>query len=209
MTSIVKYAEGFIEGAERGRPQFASMLGKETLEGLKEFIDASARVSPNTLHHVYEWYQAGSPAARLFHIDYTVSGYGLSFNSTFRQSSSIKQGSKVPFYNKAEIMENGIPVVISPKSSKVLAFEENGETVFTKSPVTVQDPGGQFVQGSYERIFDQFFQQYFTQSFLQASGIMKHLEYPVAFKRNIASGKRGGRAAGIAVGMRWITGRSS
>jgi len=74
------------------------------------------------LHHVYEWYQTGSPAARLFDINYISNQIGLSFNSTFRQSVSIKSGSKVPFYNKAQIIENGIPVTIRPVSSEVLSF---------------------------------------------------------------------------------------
>lgn len=204
MNNIADYAEGFIDGAKLGKVELLESIGKEVIVGLQEFIDASARVNPMTMHHVYEWYQTGSPAARLFDIQYVASHVGLSFNSTFRQSVSIRKGSKVPFYNKAEIMENGIPVTIKPVSSEVLVFEDGGEKVFTRKPVTIADPGGDYVQGSYERVFNQFFTQYFRQSFLKASGILNHLENPMPFKRNIAKGKRGGRAAGISVGYRWI-----
>jgi len=156
------------------------------------------------LHHVYEWYMTGSPDARLFDLQYTVSGLGLSFKSTFSQSTSIKNGSTVPFYDKARIMENGIPVTIKPVSSPVLVFEDNGETVFTKNPVSVANPGGGAVNGSFERTFDMFFEQYFTQSFLKASGMLDYLSNPIAYKKNLEKGKRGGRAVGVTTGYRWI-----
>lgn len=153
---------------------------------------------------MYEWNQTGSPAGRLFNIDYTVSNLGLSVSSTFSQSRSVKQGSNVPFYNKAMIMEKGIPVTITPKKNGTLVFEDNGQTVFTKSPVTVDKPGGAEATGSYERVFDTFFNNYFTQSFIQASGIMDYLENPQVYKDNLSKGKALGRYHGISVGYRWI-----
>jgi hypothetical protein len=205
MKNILSYSEGFLEGAKIGKKELLENIGTEAIYKLKEFIDASARVNPMTLHHVYEWYQTGSPAARLFDIQYQTSSIGLSFNSTFRQSVSIKQGSKVPFYNKATIMENGIPVRIQPVQAKALVFEDNGETIFTKNPVTISEPGGNAVQGGYERVFNYFFGEYFTQSFLRYSGILDHLENPKPFKSNISKGKRGGKSAGISVGYKWIS----
>lgn len=204
LNNIADYAEGFVEGTKLGKVDLLESIGGEVILGLKEFIDASARVNPMSLHHVYEWLQTGSPQARLFDIDYRATNLGLSFNSRFRQSVTIKDGSKTPFYNKAEIMENGIPVTIKPVSSSVLAFDVDGKTVFTKKTINVSEPGGDYTQGSYEQAFNQFFNQYFKQSFLQASGILRHLENPAPFKYNIAKGKRGGRAAGISVGYRWI-----
>jgi hypothetical protein len=156
------------------------------------------------LHHVYEWNQTGSPAARLYDIDYTVSGIGLSIKSTFRQSTSIKEGSTVPFYNKARIIEDGIPVVIKPKNSPVLAFDDNGEQVFTRNPIVVENPGGTEAQGGFNRIFDSFFNNYFTQAFLRSSGVMKYLTNPIAYKKNLSAGKRGGRAVGISTGYAWV-----
>lgn len=64
-------------------------------------------------------------------------------------------------------MENGVPVIIRPKKSPVLVFEDNGETVFTRNPVSVSSPGGEDAEGSFESIVDVFFTQYFKQSFLK------------------------------------------
>jgi hypothetical protein len=105
-------------------------------------------------------------------------------------------------------MENGIGITIRPVSSEVLVFEDNGQKVFTKNPITVDNPGGPAVAGSYERVFDQFFSKYFTQSFLRSTGILDHLENPQPFKSNLNRGKRGGRSAGIAVGYKWISRRA-
>lgn len=204
MENIIKYSVGFLEGAKAGKTAFLVPLGQTTIEMMKEFIDSNARLSPETLHHVYEWYQAGSPDARLFDINYTISNLGLSFKSTFRQSTVIKEGSNTPFYDKARIMEEGIPVTITPVASKVLAFEEDGETVFTRGPVTVENPGGPEAQGSFEKVFDIFFASYFSQAFLQSSGILDKIQNPVAFKRNMGRGKRGGRSTGYQTGYRWI-----
>ena len=204
MDNIVKYSLGFLEGARAGKTAFLAPLGAATIEMMKDFIDANARLSPEALHHIYEWNQTGSPDARLYDINYTVSNLGLSFKSTFSQSTSIKSGSNVPFYDKARIMEQGIEVTIKPVASKVLAFEENGETVFTRGPVTIENPGGTEVQGSFESVFDNFFRSYFSQAFLNSSGILDKIQNPVAFKRNMAKGKRGGRSAGYQTGYRWI-----
>lgn len=204
MTNISKYSEGFLDGVHSGKKIFFDGLGKQAIEALKIYIDANARVNPDALHHVYEWDRAGSPSARLFDIDYTVSNLGLSLRSTFRQSSSVKSGSKVPFYDKARIMENGIPVVISPRSSSVLAFEDNGEMIFTKGPVVVDNPGGAATQGGFERAFDSFFRNYFSQAFLRSSGILDYLKRPSAYKNNLRAGQRGGKSVGISTGYRWI-----
>jgi len=207
LNNIAGYAEGFLQGAKSGEQQFAENLGKEAIEDLKEFIDANARVSPETLHHVYEWYQSGSPDARLFDLDYEASGGGLSINSTFRQSVSVRNGSTTPFYNKAEMMENGIPVIIKPVRAQALVFQDDdGSTVFTKGPVKITEPGGDAVQGSYEKVFDMFFSNYFTQSFLQHSQVMQKVRQATPFYTNFDKAKRGGRAVGVSVGRRWMSG---
>ena len=159
-------------------------------------------MASEVVHHVVYWNQTGSPEARLFDIRYAVNGVGLSFDSKFKQSRSIKDGSRVPFYDKARIMENGIPVTIVPKN-RVLAFNVDGEDVFTSSPVTVTNPGGN-VEGEYERVFDSFFNLYFKQSFLASTGILSYLENPIDFKKNFSKGKSGGRALGISIGKQWI-----
>lgn len=202
--NIVKYSEGFIEGAQRGKSILLQKIGANTIELLKQYIDSNARVNPELLHHIYEWNETGSPSARLFDIDYTVSGLGLSFKSSFRQSTTIKSGSNVPFYNKAKIMEDGIPVVIRPKNSEVLRFEVDGETVYTRKPVSVQNPGGA-TEGQFQKVVDEFFLKYFTQTFLLDSGMFTHIKNPVLYKKNFAAGAKMGKSKGVSTGFKWIT----
>lgn len=204
MDNILKYSEGFLEGANAGKRAMFAGIGERTVQIINQYIDSSARVNPALLHHVYEWYQTGSPDARLFDIEYTVSNLGLSFKSSFRQSTSIKNGSYDPFVNKAKIMENGVTVTIRPKRREFLKFEVNGETVFSRGPITVQNPGGPDVQRGFERTFDEFFQRYFTQAFLDTSGIGEHLRNPIAYKRDLPKGRQSGRNAGVAAGYRWV-----
>lgn len=204
MNNIVDYSIGFLEGIQRGKTVFLKTVGLETVELMKEFIDSNARVNPEMLHHIYEWNQTGSPSARLYDISYTTSNLGLSFRSSFSQSTSIKNGSRTPFYDKARIMEEGIPVTIRPRIAQTLAFEDNGETIFTKGPVMVDNPGGTEVEGGFERVFDMFFNRYFSQAFLRVSGIAKYLENPHVYKKNMPAGKKMGRSKGLSTGYRWI-----
>ncbi len=203
MNNIINYSTGFTEGVQKGKTEFLRSMGTEVSEIASQFIDANARVSPGTLHHVYEWYKTGSPEARLFDISYTVSNLGLSFISSFKQSSTVSQGSTEPFRNKAAIMESGTAVVIKPRNSDVLRFEVNGEAVYTKKPVVVRNPGGN-VDGEFEKAFDTFFGRYFTQAFLQSSDLRQYFENPITYKKNLNKGKRGGRSVGISTGYRWI-----
>ena len=204
MNNILNYSIGFLEGVQRGKTVFLKTLGMETVEVMKEFIDSNARVNPQMLHHVYEWTMVGSPDARLYDISYTASNLGLSFRSSFSQSTSIKDGSRTPFYDKARIMEYGIPVTIRPKVAQVLAFDDNGETIFTRGPVQVMNPGGTEVEGGFEKAFDMFFNKYFSQAFLRTSGVARYLENPQVYKKDMPAGKRMGKTKGLSTGYRWI-----
>jgi hypothetical protein len=204
MTNIVNYAIGFLDGVQKGKAKFLNNLGSGVIETLAAYIDVSARGNPNALHHVYEWYKTGSPEARLFDLQYTVNNRGLSINSSFRQSRTLKEDSNTPFYNKARIMEEGIPVTITPKKSSVLVFEEGGNTIFTKNSVTVRNPGGEYVQGSFENIMDEFMLKYFKQSFIKSSGLYDYISRPTVFKKNIKAGSKAGKSKGIDTGYKWI-----
>lgn len=204
MQNIINYSEGFFQGVEQGRTEFLKNLGIATIESLKEFIDSNARLNPEALHHVYEWYQIGSPNARLFNITFSNSNSQMFFKSHFSQSRSVQDGAGVPFSNKAEIMELGKSVVVKPRGQNPLVFEDNGETVFTKTPVTIDSPGGRYVEGSYEQVFNQFFASYFTQAFLRSSGIIEYIQNPKVFKYSLPAGKKGGRSVGVKVGYDWM-----
>jgi hypothetical protein len=204
MKNIIDYSVGFLDGIKAGKTKFLNNIGIMTKELLEEYIDSNARVNPKALHHIYEWSKVGSPDARLYNINYTISNLGLSFVSSLKQSTSIKDGSSVPFYNKAKIMEEGTPVTIRPTRSNVLVFEDGGETIFTKGEVVVESPGGTLTTGSFEKVVNTFFSRYFTQAFLKTSGIYEHLSNPQVYKQNLAAGKSMGRSKGLQVGYRWI-----
>ena len=205
LANLVEYSVGYLDGIQKGKKEFLNGLGVITIQALGQYIDASARGNREALHHVYEWYQEGSPSARLFDLQYTVSNLGLSIGSTFRQSSTMSRDANKSFYDKARIMELGLSVIVKPKGDNPLVFEAGGETVFTKKPVTIEAPGGIETQGSYERVFDQFMLQYFKQSFLKASGIYDYIKKPVLYKKNFKAGiKGGGRSKGYQTGYRWI-----
>lgn len=203
INNIIKYSSGFLDGVQKGKTEFLKALGQATITSLAQYVDAQARSNPDALHHIYEWNRVGSPSSRLFDLQYTVSNLGLSIGGTFKQSRTIKDESNVPFYDKAKIMEKGIPVTITPKK-RVLAFESGGETVFTPNSVTVNNPGGNEVQGSFENTIDEFIKFYFKQSFLRASGIYDYISKPVLYKKDLKAGARLGKNQGFQTGFKWI-----
>ena len=203
MNNIVNYSMGFVDGVQKGKTEFLKALGQATITSMGQYVDAQARSNPAALHHIYEWNKTGSPTARLFDLDYTISNLGLSVRGTFTQSETLKKGSTVPFYNKAKIMENGVPVTIRPKK-RVLAFTIDNEEIFTSNDVTVTNPGGTEVQGSFSKTIDEFMLFYFKQSFLRSSGIYNYIQNPTVFKKDIKQGSRLGKNKGIQTGFRWI-----
>ena len=117
----------------------------------------------------------------------------------------MQDGSNIPFWNKAMVMESGTSVTIKPRGQNPLVFEDGGDNVFTKAPITLENPGGTNVQGSYKEVFDLFFNKYFTQSFLISSGIINYIEYPKDFKIGLAGSKTGGASKGFDIGYAWIS----
>lgn len=122
--------------------------------------DARARSNPKAFHHVYEWGEVGNRSRRLFETTKSVSGKTMVVGYNFRPSKTpVKSNSNHIFWNKAEVMEGQIPVTIRPKNKKVLAFQVDGQMVFTKGPVLVAHPGGRAVHKSFRNAFDAYFNE--------------------------------------------------
>ena len=128
------------------------------------YVDSQARTKPKSLHHVYEWRQTGQPTARLFKLNIVGQdrlsfkiGYGFLMSKTNVPSGRGQK--KYKFANKAFIMENGIPVRISPKAAERLVFETNGYTVFMPKgvSVTVSKPGGGAATHQFRLAHSRFF----------------------------------------------------
>lgn len=129
-----------------------------------QYIDSKARTSPKSFHHVYEWGRIGDPGSRLFKINRVLDmGLGFTLNYNFLDSKSFVPSRtskhRHVFVKKAEVMENGKTVVISPRSSERLVFEINGYMVFMPKgqSVTVTKPGGAATKNSFLFAYKHFF----------------------------------------------------
>jgi len=144
------------------------------------YIDALARTRPKSLHHVYEWKKAGNKSARLFKLN-KISDQGLSFrvNYEFLPSRSMVPAPKGKrrhmFINKAQIMEEGNPLVIRPKNAERLVFEYDGETIFMPkgAPVTVRRPGGSAARNQFSLAHSRFFSGRLVNESIKRSGFQK------------------------------------
>lgn len=146
------------------------------------YVDASARIKPKSLHHVYEWGKTGNPESRLFKIHKTdVEGLSFRISYDFKLSKSQiptknkKQRKRYIFANKASIMESGMPVIIRPKSSERLVFEMNGMTVFMPkgASVTVRRPGGPAATNQFSLSYGRFFGGQLVNNSIKASGFQR------------------------------------
>lgn len=205
LNNSVMYSQGFLQGIEKNRFLFNKKLSDIIAEALKKYIDSKARMSPESLHHVYEWNKVGDPSGRLFEIDCQPTPTTITLFGKFLPSSSISDGSSEPFIDKANIMENKIEIEIEPKLQNVLAFDVDGESVFTVNSVFVANPGGDAVAGSFGRAVEDFFNFYFSTTFLKQSGILNDMEYPEEFAQYFNFGVKGGAAsAGNNAGKKYM-----
>lgn len=207
LNNAVSYSYGFLDGADMQQIVFNQYLAQYTLEALNKYIDVQARMSPESLHHIYEWGQVGSESGRLFKIKATASKRVITFTGNFLPSKSVSDENSDPFVNKAEVMENAISITISPRSSDVLVFEDEGELVFTTNSIFIEHPGGDAVAGSFGRVIDEFFLVYFTNAFL--TPLISKLSYPEEFSRMFSQGAKGGaRPTGISAGKKYLDAQS-
>ena len=179
---------------------FKSTIFNQIEKDFGQYIDAQARTKPKSLHHVYEWNKTGNPTARLFDLHLIDTG-GLSFRigRDFKLSKSAvpsknpKQKRRYVFANKASVMEEGMPIVIRPRSAERLVFELDGATVFMPkgSSVTVKRPGGRAATNQFALAYGRFFGGQLVNSSIKGSGfqrifnakIAKALDVPINIKK--------------------------
>jgi hypothetical protein len=202
LKNVVDYSDGFLKGIDMKTIEFNNEVANFTSAALGKYIDAQARMNPLKLHHVYEWGKSGNQASRLFEFDTMVSGKTIHFTGKFLPSKSVSNTSNEPFVNKANIMENSIQVVIEPKNSDVLAFENNGETVFTTNAIYIDHPGGDEVAGSFGETVNDFFDNYFTNGLLKP--MIDKLSTAKEYTTSFSSGAKNGRNVGINAGKEYL-----
>jgi hypothetical protein len=202
LNNVVDYSEGFLKGIDMKSIEFNNEVANFTHAALNKYIDSQARMNPLRLHHVYEWGKAGNQSSRLFEFDTRVLGKTISFSGKFLPSKSVSNTSSEPFVNKANIMENDIQIVIEPKNSDVLVFENNGETVFTTNAIYIDHPGGDEVAGSFGETVSNFFDNYFTNGLLKP--LINKLSTASEFAASFSSGARSGSNVGIRAGREYL-----
>lgn len=203
LNNSVDYSHGFVSGAQMNKLEFNRVLGGYTAEALGQYIDSKARMNPDSLHHVYEWGSVGESSSRLFTFNVISKANSIEISGKFLPSRKPSPNSEDAFSNKAEIMENRIEITIEPKESDVLVFEDGGDTVFVSKSISISNPGGDAVAGSFKEVVDEFFQRYFTISIL--NGILKDLSTPEEFARYFSQGAKSGRSVGVKAGRKYFS----
>ena len=202
MSNIVDYSNGFLDGIQLERIRFNRFLGGYAAETLGKYIDTKARMNPASLHHVYEWNATGSENARLFKFNVDASINKININGSFLPSKTPSPSSGQIFSDKASVMENGIGITITPKNSEVLAFQDEGELVFTRNSIFIEHPGGDEVAGSFGSVVDDFFTNFFTNALLRP--LINDLENAKEYIDNFAAGSVGGRSVGVRAGRKYL-----
>lgn len=141
--------------------QASQRFSRNVFAGLKTGFygrtDARARANPARLHHLYEPGAVGNGNSRLFKLISRNLGTDAFEISYEYLESTVPVPSGHIFRDKARVMEEGIEVNIAPVNGGVLAFEIDGEPVFTSKPVVVPNPGGDLVKSALREEFMFYF----------------------------------------------------
>ena len=205
LTNLVRYSDGFIKETKAKESYVALKLGQTSINAFYEYLDALARTNPGMLHHVYEWGQVGNPAARIYELKKVLGGNKIDIQADFLQSSSSPDDNSEPFYDKANIMEEGIPITVQGTEANAMFFEINGQEYFRVGPITIENPGGQAVRGAFVSSFEEFYNVYFDDIYLKAIRFYDHFSNPIEYEKNFVAGvKGGGSSLGRKTALSWI-----
>jgi hypothetical protein len=155
---------------------FQDTIYNQILKDFGAYIDAKARTSPKSFHHVYEWNKVGVKSHRLFKLKrIKTAGLGFGINYEFISSKSFvpeSGGRRHVFINKASVMEEGKPLTIFPRYSSRLVFEINGDKVFMPpgKSVTIKRPGGSGVKNQFSLAYNRFFNGNLVNESIRKSG---------------------------------------
>jgi len=186
MKNAIDYSRGFANGVQQNEQYFNQQLAELIKEAFYKYVDSTARLDPDRLHHMYEWEQTGVDKARLFRIEAFTGQQSIRFVTEFMQSTSVSPTANEPFVNKADVMESGTMVTITPRGEGPLVFEgDDGDMVFTNEEVTITNPGGN-VAGQFAAVAREFFTNYLDQALLK--DLVLQLQTPVEFSQGWGKG---------------------
>ena len=205
LNNTVKYSSGFVTELNKNKSLLNQKVGSTSIAAFYDYLDGLARSHPGMLHHVYEWGEVGNPMERLYDLSLQVNNTSAVIDAEFLESNIPSESGGEPFYNKAIIMEEGIPVTINEKNAKALAFTIDGQEYFRVGPITIANPGGEATRGSFVEAFNEFYGSYFTNVYLSAIKFYDYFSNPHIYESNFASGANGGGfSTGKATALSWI-----
>lgn len=206
LNNVVSYSDGFIKETKAQEKTVASRLADTSIEAFYDYLDTLARTNPGMLHHIYEWGSVGDPQARLVELKKRLAGKSVNIDSEFITSSSIPEGGTEPFYEKAEIMEEGIPITVQAVQAKAMFIQYQGEEFFTAGPIVIENPGGEGVRGSFVAAFEEFYDTYFEQVYLRSIRYYEHFKNPKGFSSNFGSAAKSANAGSIGrtTALKWV-----
>ncbi len=205
LKNSVEYSGAFVSELKKNQDILNRKVGQESIDVFYDYLDGLARSHPGMLHHVYEWGNVGNPTERLFELTMSVNKTSAVISADFLQSRIPSPTSTEPFYDKAQIMEDGQTVTINQVEADVLFFEIDGEEFFRSGPIVIANPGGEATRGSFLEAFDEFYRVYFTEVYLKAIRFYQYFSNPRAFEKYFASATKGGASAkGRKAALSWI-----
>jgi hypothetical protein len=206
LNNVVDYSEGFIKESKARESYVAGKIASTSITAFYEYLDVLAKTNPGMLHHVYEWGQVGDPGSRLVRLKKILAGKKVEVDADFLPSTSIPDNGSEAFWNKAEIMEEGITVEVNEVSAQALFFQIDGEEFFRTGPIIIENPGGEQVRGSFVRAFEEFYNNYLDQVYLRSIRFYDHFTKSREFESNFNAAVRSGSAAsmGRRTALSWI-----
>ena len=205
LKNSVEYTGSFASELKKNQDILNKKVGEESIDAFYNYLDGLARSHPGMLHHVYEWGNIGNPTERLFELTMTSNRTSAVIDAQFLESRVPSPTSTEPFYDKAEIMEDGRTVTINQVEADVLFFEIDGEEFFRSGPIVIANPGGEATRGSFLQAFDEFYGSYFTEVHLKAIRFYQYFANPKVFEKYFASATKGGASSkGRKAALSWI-----
>lgn len=197
LNNTVDYAQTYLREIHLGQAKFNSQVAVYVKNLLYKYIDSQARLYPERLAHVYEPGFNGAASQRLFTFETHSTLEDITFTARFNHSTLPSTEGGVAFEQRAQIMEDGMAVTIAPKNGNVLAFDVDGETVFTTKPITIDHPGGPEAAGAFKDTIDSFFNQYLTNVVMMPifEKMSKSRAFTNYFSAGVQSPSNAGRAA--------------
>jgi hypothetical protein len=206
LTNVTKYSQGFVDEAKKNESKITRKLANTSVTVFYDYLDGLARSHPGMLHHVYEWGQVGDPFGRLYELTISLSSKSAVVSADFLTSETTSGNSDQIFYDKAEVMEEGSPVVVSEKDANVLFFEIEGEEFFRNGPIYIANPGGSATRGSFVKAFNEFYNIYFEKQYLNAIKFYDHFRYSKEYVAGVRGAAKSGNAysMGKSAALSWI-----